>query len=120
MIILIVLTICLICSFIFKKTARTESEKDTAKILICTFETLICLCFVTIAIMSFHTKSMCRQYKASEITIDLARLKENYDRIGVMNVINDNNRWLVSMQYYNRNGFDLWIPDEVDNLKFMK
>jgi len=118
--ILIVLTICLICSFIFKKKAKNYNQRDTASALFYTAFILICFCFVSISIMSFHTESKCLQFKASEITIELARQKENYDRIGVIDIINENNRWLVSMQYYNRNGFDLWIPDEIEDLKFLK
>lgn len=118
--ILIVLIATLVGGLTLKKTAKNYNQKKTASILIRSSWILTVFCIVTMAIMSFHTKSMCRQYKAAEITIELARAdKHAFSKIGITEAMFKWNCWLEGVNYYNE-VFDLWIPDEVEDLKLLK
>ena len=79
----------------------------------CLFIALIAL---PINIMTVY--SDIAEYKSVELTIEQTRNNDNQlENIALQHKIIDSNKWLASQLYYNSTLFDLWIPDEILELK---
>ena len=80
---------------------------------------ILILMVVSIPINRMETKAEIKQFKSIQLTIQKAR-KNNNDKIenaAFQMKIADNNSWLAGISYWNTTVFDIWIPDEIENLK---
>ena len=69
----------------------------------------------------YGTKARIEQFQATRATYEVARKSYSQpsitERAAILMDIADQNRWLKNAQYWNDTMFDIWIPDEVMNLK---
>ena len=61
-----------------------------------------------------------QEFKSVKASITEARSKLDIESAAIYVKIIDANKWLTKKQYWNSTVFDLWIPDEVDELKLIK
>jgi len=83
----------------------------------------ICIIGGVIAIPLKHMeyKSNINKFISVQSTLDTARLNGDTINDATLQLsIVDSNKWLASAQYYNNTVFDIWIPDEVMELKPIK
>ena len=80
---------------------------------------LLIVCLISIPLQRIDIESNIAEYLATKETIETARQKgNNFENAALQQKIIDQNKWLASVQYYNSTIFDLWIPDQVMQLKF--
>lgn len=83
-----------------------------------------CLLLVMIAWPAsyYETLSKINQYEVIKQTIEISR-KENIsdiERAALTNKIIEMNTWIASVQYDNKHMFELFTPDAVDTLEYLK
>ena len=57
------------------------------------------------------------EYYSVRDSIAISRNSNDIERAALIQKIIDTNKWLASNQYYNKHGFDIFIPDEIDKLE---
>ena len=76
---------------------------------------------IMLPINRLNVNSEIIKFQTTENTIKLARENNNeLEKAAIQSNIIEKNNWLASIQYYNQSIFDIWIPDEVMNLKPLK
>ena len=82
------------------------------------------ICFVVgmiaIPVTHWDINSEIQQFKSVELSITQARTKLDIESAAIYMKIVDANKWLAKKKYWNKTLFDIWIPDEVDDLKPLK
>jgi len=78
---------------------------------------LASLLYVVAGRLDFHRGV--QQINATRATIEQARQGENdpLENAAVMLTIVELNQWIATRKYWNTTLFDLWVPDEVDQLE---
>lgn len=116
MIILIGLTVLVIIALIW---ARASDFYDVFSF----FLLLISGTYLTVALISLPihyslTKGEIVKFHSVETTLKTARENRNeLEKAAIMNEVIRSNKWLMGVQYWNETLFDIWIPDEVMQLK---
>lgn len=66
-------------------------------------------------------KSQIMEYQAVKATLIEARKDNaNIENAAMQLKIIEINQWIASVQFYNKTIFEIWIPDEVNELEFLK
>ena len=79
--------------------------------------------FLTTAIISlpverYKTKTGIQKFNITKITYEKSRKNPSkIENAAIQIDIAEMNRWLVDKQFWNNTIFDLWIPDEIIELK---
>jgi len=77
------------------------------------------MCLITIPINHLGVKDNIVEYQSVKETLKESRKNESIENAAFSVKIAEMNQWKSSAVYYN-GIFDLWIPDEVENLKPIK
>ena len=81
------------------------------------------LCFfillISIPISRTSNASEIQEFKIMRQILDNAE-NNNPESATIQIKIIEHNQWLASMKYYNQSIWDIWIPDEIENLKYIK
>lgn len=77
---------------------------------------------ITLPLSRMSYKGSIEEYKAIKYTIEESRKKENNEaeRVSLSKQIMDTNMFIERSKRYNKTIFDIWIPDEVEDLKMLK
>ena len=75
---------------------------------------------ITLPVIHWDINSEIQQFKSVESSITQARTKLDIESAAIYVKIIDSNKWLVDKKYWNETLFDIWIPDEVEDLKPLK
>jgi len=82
------------------------------------------ICFLVAMIMfpvtHLGVNSEIQQFKSVELSITQARTKLDIESAAIYVKIIDANKWLANKKYWNGTLFDIWIPDEIEDLKPLK
>lgn len=116
MFILILLGVAIIVTLLAIKTE--ESLLGISSIFI-----WVCLVLVLTAwpICYMETLGKVKAYEATMISVENAREYGNqFELAAIQHRIVDLNRWLAVYKYWNGTIFDCYIPDEVDELEYLK
>ncbi len=89
-----------------------------ALIVAASFIFIMALIFIPLERMSTH--SNIEQYYIVKQTVENARLTDNIENAALQLKIIETNQWIINKQYWNGTVFNLWIPNEVDNLELLK
>jgi len=88
---------------------------------------IICLAILLIVAMlwplNYYTeKENIQRYHAIKSTMENSRLTENtqFERVQLTQQILEVNTWIESCKYWNSTIFDRAIPDEIENLEYLK
>jgi hypothetical protein len=70
----------------------------------------------------YGTKEEIAEYHAIKATMQEARRgnTSEIERAALTNKIIETNQWVVNAQYWNKTIFDIYIPDEVEQLELLK
>lgn len=83
--------------------------------------TALLIATVSLITDRIEIKSEINKFLATKISIEQARKTgDGVENAAIQHKIIESNQWLAQEQYYNSTIFELWIPDEVDNLKPMR
>lgn len=83
---------------------------------------LICLLIALIIwpVSYYDNMAQIEKYYALERTLESSREKEQLEDAALMLKVVENNTTLASLKYWNKTIFDIYIPDEIENLKELK
>jgi len=81
----------------------------------------LAICLILLPANRYRVLGQIAQYNATKETICNARAKGiNIENAALQLKIIEINRELANVKYYNTTIFKLWIPNEVDDLEFIK
>jgi len=123
MIILISLVIIMSVSIVIAYKAERESALEITGTIIAVLAGTICLCsIVTVFMVRASTDIEISHHKIMHKTITEARKNNlsSIERAALLNKIIETNQKLIKSRYWNNSLFDIWIPDEVDQLKELR
>ena len=72
---------------------------------------------ILIPICRIHAGAKIATIEATREAVAVVRQNDNLEQAAVHIPINEANKEIALMQHWNRNGFDLYWPDEVDQLE---
>lgn len=79
------------------------------------------LMLIAIPIERESVRSSIQAMEATRKTFETARAKtDNIERFSRLDEVISWNKWLARKQYHNANMWDLYIPDEIENIKPIK
>lgn len=82
---------------------------------------LLFIAIITIPISRMEVKSEIRKFNQTISTIAIARKNAGeIERAALQHDIIEKNNWLQNQRYWNETIWDIYIPDKVMKLKFMK
>jgi len=114
--ILLILGILFIISSIL--LAKTNSRFELWLATTLATGLFFCLALIFLPISYFTIKSEIQEYKTFVKLVENARPRNNkYEMITVQLKIIDMDTWLANRQYWNNTIFDIYIPDEIMQLK---
>ena len=76
---------------------------------------------LTLPIQHMDIRAEIDQYRATQSTLVTAREDgQTWESAAIQQEVVEANRWLANVRYWNGTVFDLWIPDEVEELKVIR
>jgi hypothetical protein len=82
---------------------------------------LLSFAMITIPVNYIYIKGSIQEFRMVQQTVDNARESgRDIESAATLLKVAEMNQWLASQKYYNHHYFDLWIPDEVDELEYIK
>ena len=117
MLIIIVLVVLVILGIWLEKSIHSEFVGGMMAItaVVCLF-----VCVIGLPLNRMNVHSRIKEFQAVErIVANKGNLTE-IERAALVQEVAKVNKWLVSKQYFNATVFDIWIPDEVENMKEIK
>lgn len=116
MVIFLILTIVLIAGIIL--TSKGYGTEELGIIFIGLTGILLLGSIIALLTYPMKVESNINKFLATKTTIEIARKTGvSIENAAIQHKIIESNQWLARKQYYNSTIFELWIPDEVDNLK---
>ena len=83
--------------------------------------TALFLCLITAAINCYDVLSKIEAFKATQKTITVAReAKNDFESATLQLQVIESNKWLAKTKYWNDTIFDIWIPDDINDIEFIK
>ena len=74
----------------------------------------------TIPISRMEYQANIREYAALETTLQEMRKKESIENTAIQLKVAECNQWLARSKYWNNSVWDLWIPNEIENINPIK
>ncbi|MGG1659538.1 hypothetical protein [Brevibacillus sp. NRS-1366] len=83
---------------------------------------LLLVAIIALPISYFSELASIERYKVIKTTIEESRGKEisDIERAAITNTIIDVNKYIASSKYWNETIFDIYIPDELTELEYLK
>lgn len=81
---------------------------------------LFLVAMIMFPVTHLGVNSEIQQFKSVELSITQARTKLDIESAAIYVKIIDANKWLANKKYWNGTLFDIWIPDEIEDLKPLK
>ena len=81
---------------------------------------VLTICLIFLVTNPIMVNANIEEYKSIKNTIQIDRGNDNIENAALKMKIIDANRWLAKTQYYNTTMLGLWIPDEIEELEFIK
>lgn len=82
---------------------------------------LLLIEILCIPINRYKTESkMQERYAIQETVVRARQNKTHIENATMINEIIKTNRWITSAKYYNTTLFDIWWPDEIDNIELIQ
>lgn len=91
-------------------------------VLIMVSSVLLLMALILFSVKRFVINEEIEQYKAVKLTIDNSRnlINSDIERAALTNQIIETNKWLSALKYGNETILDIFIPDEVMELEYLK
>jgi hypothetical protein len=101
--------------------ANTKMYDDTLSILcIIIVGVLLLICSISIPVERCGFNSNIKKLQAFEMTLDNMRQKESIENAAIQMEVAKWNQWIAGKKYWNDTLFDIWIPDEIKTIEFIK
>jgi hypothetical protein len=84
------------------------------------FGTLLFVWSSSIPVGRYKCNSNLKQLQAFEMTLDNMRQKESIENAAIQIEIAKWNQWIAGKKYWNDTLFDIWIPDEIETIEFIR
>lgn len=82
---------------------------------------LLFVALVTLPLSHFGIEAKIAEFEMTRKTIEVAReYGDELEKAAIQHKIIESNQWLAKKIYWNDTLFDIWIPDEVTQLKQLK
>ena len=120
MIILLVLAAMLTIGIVLLVCSDNSTIGDVMGINLTVVGGLCLAATIALPIVRWDANSEIQQFKSVESSITQARTKLDIESAAIYVKIIDANKWLVGKKYWNKTLFDIWVPDEVEDLKPLK
>jgi len=119
MIILIGLALVIVIGFLLNKYTCHEELAWALEILGAVLLAIALICLPCILAM---VHGEIQEYHATKYTIEQARQDgiSELERAALTQKIIDTNAWLANCQYWNKTIVGIYVPDEVEKLKYLK
>ncbi|MGG0793706.1 hypothetical protein ABE137_06840 [Brevibacillus laterosporus] len=91
-------------------------------VLIMVSSVLLLIALIMFPLKRFIINEEIEQYRAVKLTIDNSRglINSDIERAALTNQIIETNKWLSALKYGNETMLDIFIPDEVMELEYLK
>lgn len=118
MIILITATIILILGIWLISIGNWDWKELVGTVLTIGSGTVLFISLIALPMNRMETFASIAQYRSVESTIQQTRDDNNQlENVALQHKVIDCNKWLASQLYWNSTVFDIWIPDEILELK---
>lgn len=121
MTIILTVTVILVIGILLAMNKNYDTSVLGTVIVGCSLVVAIIIA-ITLPLSRMSYKGSIEEYKATKYTIEESRKKENNEaeRVSLSKQIMETNMFIERNKRYNKSIFDLWIPDEIENLKMLK
>lgn len=93
----------------------------SAEMTILVGSAILVISLICIPLLRMDTTSDIQKFNAIQMTIDNARINNaKYETAAFQIKISEANQWLASTKYWNDSIFDIWIPDIIEDLQYIK
>jgi hypothetical protein len=87
---------------------------------IITVGVLLLVCVSTIPIKRLEFKATIKKLQAFEMTLNNMRQKESIENAAIQMEVAKWNQWIAGKKYWKDTLFDIWFPDEIETIEFIK
>jgi hypothetical protein len=82
---------------------------------------LLFIAIISLPIYRMATHEKIIRFESVRTSFEESRSRpDNVERYTRIDQIVNYNAWLAGAQYYNKTVFDIWIPDDIENIKSIK
>lgn len=121
LIFLILVCLLVVGVILFNQSGHSSPFEILGGVLIVISTPILAVALITLPTNFYTVKSQIEQFKITEITYKNARLNNILMENAAIQIdVATQNRWLVGQQYWNGTIFDIWIPNEIMDLKLLR
>jgi Zn-dependent membrane protease YugP len=120
MIILTVLGVLLIACIIWGRYTNYGDDGILSELGIIIIGVVLVFFILALPFERCGFNSNLKKLQAFEMTLDNMRKKESIENTAIQMEVAKWNQWIAGKKYWNDTLFDIWIPDEIKTIEFIK
>lgn len=120
MLIIDVLVVLMILAILSESFGVCNYDLNATVFILCAICLFIVL--ITLPLSHYEVKEFIAKYEVTQETLNVTRAVggDDLERIAIQHKVIEINQTLAGYKYWNSTIFDIWIPDEIEELELIK